>query len=134
MAANPSQRSWKWPAASALVALNVLTACAAPTEVVDLSVTPQATLDAMLRVQILPLGISGPTGVGSVGPILGYGCGSSASGAVTDAVQQLQVKALSMRAIAVIDVLIAPTGPCYAGYSATARGTAVAASGLPRPW
>jgi hypothetical protein len=134
MAANPSPRSWRWPAAGMLGALIVLIACAAPTEVVDLSVTPQVTLDAMLRVQILPLGVPGPPDVGSVGPILGYGCGSSTSGAVTDAVQQLQVKALSMQAIAVIDVLIAPTGPCYAGYGATARGTAVAASGLPRPW
>jgi hypothetical protein len=126
----------KWLAACVLVALAALTACAAPTEVIDLSMTPQVTWDAMLRVPVLPLGLPGPPGVGSVGPIFGYGCGSSASGAATDAVQQLQIKALRMQAAAVMDVLIAPAGigPCSAGYSATASGTAVAAWGLTRPW
>jgi hypothetical protein len=90
----------------------------------------------MLHVPVLPLGLPGPTGVTSVGPIFGYGCGSSASGATTDAVQQLQIKALRMQATAVMDVLIAPAGigPCSAGYSVTASGTAVAAGGVPRPW
>jgi hypothetical protein len=124
------------PATCILVALTALTACAAPTEVIDLSMTPQETWDAMLRVPVLPLGLPGPPGTASVGPIFGYGCGSSASGAATDAVQQLQIKALRIQATAVMDVLIAPAGigPCSAGYSVTASGTAVAAWGLPRPW
>ena len=128
-------RPRKWLAARVLVALAALTACAAPTEVIDLSMTPQATWDAMLRVPVVPLGVPGPSGVGSVSPIFGYGCGSSASGAATDAVQQLQIKALRMQATAVMDVLIAPAGigPCSAGYSATASGTAVAAWGFTRP-
>ena len=119
-----------------LVALTALTACAAPTEVIDLSMTPPETLDAMLRVPVLPLGLPGPVGVASVGPIFGYGCGSSASGAATDAVQQLQIKALRMQATAVMDVLIAPAGigPCSAGYSATASGTAMSAWGPRRLW
>jgi hypothetical protein len=126
----------KWLAACMLVALTALTACAAPTEVINLSMTPHETWDAMLRVPVLPLGLPGPPGVASVGPIFGYGCGSSASGAATDAVQQLQIKALRMQATAVMDVLIAPAGigPCSAGYSATASGTALAAWGRPRPW
>jgi hypothetical protein len=126
----------KGPATRVLVALTALAACAAPTEVIDLSMTPQETWDAMLEVPVLPLGLPGPPGVGSVGPIFGYGCGSSASGAATDAVQQLQIKALRMQATAVMDVLIVPAGigPCSAGYSVTASGTAVAAWGLPHPW
>ena len=126
----------KGPATRVLVALTALTACAAPTEVIDLSMTPQETWDAMLRVPVLPLGLPGPPGVGSVGPIFGYGCGSSASGAATDAVQQLQIKALRMQATAVMDVLIVPAGigPCSAGYSVTASGTALGAWGLLRRW
>jgi hypothetical protein len=118
------------------VALTALSGCAPPTEVVDLRMTPPETWDAMLRLPVLPLGVPGPTGVASVGPIFGYGCGSSASGAAIDAVQQLQIKALRMEAAAVIDVLIAPAGigPCNAGYGVTASGTAVAAWGFPRPW
>jgi hypothetical protein len=123
-------------AACVLFALTAFAACAAPTEVINLSMAPPETWDAMLRVPVLPLGLPGPPGVASVGPIFGYGCGSSASGAATDAVQQLQIKALRMQATAVMDVLIAPAGigPCSAGYSATASGTALAAWGHPRPW
>jgi uncharacterized protein YbjQ (UPF0145 family) len=87
----------------------------------------------MLHVQILPLGLPAPPGVGSVGPISAYGCGPSKSAAASDAIQQLQAKALRMHATAVVDVLIGPggIGPCAAGYSATANGIAVAARGIP---
>ena len=121
------------PTLCAATALAALAGCAPPTEVVDLRGAPQATLDAMLQVQILPLGMPAPPGVGSVGPIMAYGCGTSVSAAGNDAVTQLQAKALRMRATAVMDVLIGPggIGPCMAGYSATASGTAVAARGVP---
>jgi hypothetical protein len=124
------------PATCVLVVLTTLTACAAPTETVDLSMTPQETWDAMLRMPVVPLGLPGPPGVASVGPVFGYGCGSSASGAATNAVQQLQIKALRMQATAVMDVLIVPAGlgPCSAGYSATASGTAMSAWGPRRLW
>jgi hypothetical protein len=84
-------------------------------------------------VQIVPLGLPVPPGVGSVGPIDGFGCGPSPSAAETDAIQQLQVKALRTRATAVVDVLVESggTGLCTAGYKATANGTAVAARGIP---
>jgi len=119
------------------VVVAALVGCAPPTEVVDLSRAPQATLDAMVHVPVLPLGLPAPLGVGSVGPITAYGCGQSATAASGDAVQQLQVKALRMQATAVVDVLIGPgniIGPCQLGYNATASGIAVAARGVPPTW
>lgn len=119
------------------VVVAALVGCAPPTEVIDLSWAPQATLDAMVHVPVLPLGIPAPPGVGSVGPISAFGCGQSATAASSDAVQQLQVKALRMQATAVVDVLIGPggiIGPCQMGYNATASGIAVAARGVPPTW
>jgi hypothetical protein len=117
-----------WLAAGALAASTGLAACSAPTEVIDLSVTPPATLDAMSRVPILPLGSPGPSGLTSAGPILGFGCGQTASEAASAAVRQLQIKALNMQAVAVMDVLVTPAGsaPCSWDYGATASGTALA--------
>jgi hypothetical protein len=121
------------PALAALAALN---ACSPPTDVINLTLTPQATRDAMLNVQIVPLGWAGPRGIGSVGPVMGYGCASSAGAASSAAVQQLQVKALSMQATAVVDVLLTPLGnsPCFAGYSVLASGTAVGVRNPPGLW
>jgi hypothetical protein len=119
------------------VVVAALVGCAPPTEVVDLSRAPQATLDAMVHVPVLPLGVPAPPGVGSAGPISAYGCGQSTTAASSDAVQQLQVKALRMQATAVVDVLIGPggiIGPCQLGYNATASGIAVAARGVPPTW
>jgi hypothetical protein len=119
------------------VVVAALVGCAPPTEVIDLSRAPQATLDAMVHVPVLPLGIPAPPGVGSVGPISAFGCGQSATAASSDAVQQLQVKALRMQATAVVDVLIGPggiIGPCQMSYNATASGIAVAARGVPPTW
>jgi hypothetical protein len=119
------------------VVVAALVGCAPPTEVVDLSRAPQATLDAMVHVPVLPLGVPAPPGVGSVGPISAYGCGQSTTAASSDAVQQLLVKALRMQATAVVDVLIGPggiIGPCQLGYNATASGIAVAARGVPPTW
>lgn len=126
----------KWVIASMLVATADLAACAPPREIIDLSLTPQATLDAMAQIPIVPLGVPGPFGAMSVGPVLGYGCSWTASGAADAAVRQLQIKALNMQAIAVVDVLITPadSGPCRLGYRATASGMARAATSSPRVW
>jgi hypothetical protein len=126
----------KWLTACMLVASGGLVACSAPTEVIDLSVMPQATLDAMVHVPILPLGSPGPSGVTSVGPILGFGCGQTASGAASAAIRQLQIKTLNMQAAAVMDVLVTPagSGPCHWSYGALASGTALTTRGPPGLW
>ncbi|HEX2939973.1 MAG TPA: hypothetical protein VHO91_02930, partial [Rhodopila sp.] len=107
-----------------------------PVSVVDLSAAPQGTLDAMLHVPVLPLGLPPPHGVGPVGAITGYGCDVSGSAAATNAVQQLRAKALLLHATAVTDVLITQLGGsgCSAGYGVTASGIAVAARGVPPTW
>jgi hypothetical protein len=117
----------------AICLLAILAGCAPPTDVIDLHQAPQATRDAMLHVGILPLGTPAPPGVGSVGPVSAYGCGPSPADAASDAVQQLQAKALRMQATAVIDVLFGPggIGPCQLGYSATASGIAASPRGVP---
>lgn len=114
------------------VVLLGLSRCA-PTEVIDLRNAPQATRDAMLRVSVLPLGKPAPPGVGSIGPIVGYGCASTTEAAERDAVEQLQAKALAMHATAVVDVLVAPegTGLCFGGQNMVARGIAVGPRGVP---
>lgn len=120
--------------------LALLLGCAAcvsqPVSVIDLSAAPQGTLDAMLHVPVLPLGMPPPQGVGSVGQITGYGCDVSGSAAATGAVQQLRAKALLLQATAVTDVLITQVGGsgCSAGYAVTASGIAVAARGVPPTW
>jgi hypothetical protein len=112
----------------------LLAGCAAPPDVVDLGVAPEATLVATRDVRIVPLGVRGPSGVTSVGPVVGFGCEPSVSGAASDAMQQLQVKALGMQAVAVVDVAVARDGPCFGGYGVAARGDAVSEGGFPRPW
>lgn len=128
--------AWKWLTASVFAASAGLVACSAPTEVIDLSVTPQATLGAMRRVPILTLGLPGPPGLTSAGPIQGFGCGQTASEAASAAVRQLQIKALNMQAVAVTDVLVMPagSGPCHWHYGATASGTALATRRPPGLW
>ncbi len=110
--------------------------CAPPTNVIDLSVLPQATQDEMLRVQILPLGMSPPPNLGSVGPIEGYACGNSPTDAAANAVQQLQVKALQRQATAVMSVVLAQATPagCWAPNAVTASGIALAYRGIPPSW
>lgn len=117
----------------AICLLAILGGCAPPTDVIDLQKLPQATRDAMLNVPILPLGLPTPPGVGSVGPVSAYGCGPSPSDAGSDAVQQLQAKALRMQATAVVNVLFSSggIGPCQLGYSTIASGVAVSARGIP---
>lgn len=86
----------------------------------------------MLQVKILPLGVPAPAGVGSVGPVSGYGCGQTPEEARGDAIRQLQIKAMQSRATAVIDVLIesAGGGVCASGNDVTANGIAVAPRGI----
>src|SRR4051812_29967202 len=120
--------AWKWLTASVFAASAGLVACSAPTEVIDLSVTPQATLDAMRRVPILTLGLPGPPGLTSAGPIQGFGCGQTASEAASAAVRQLQIKALNMQAGAVTGGPFLPggCGPRPLDHRAPASGTAMA--------
>lgn len=98
-----------------------------PISRINLQSLPQLTRDAMLHVRIAPLGAPPPNEAGSLGPMLGYGCGDTPVTASLDAVQQLQAKALVLRATAVIDVLIQPADPvpCHAPYGAIAGGIAV---------
>jgi len=120
------------PPFAMVVALLAMAGCTPPTEVVDLRAAPQATKDAMLQVKILPLGTPAPAGAGSVGPISGYGCAPTTEAASTEAVRQLQVKALRLRAVAVIDVLIGPADNtlCLGGQNVIASGIAVAPRGI----
>jgi hypothetical protein len=120
-------------AAILAVLLVTLAGCGPPTDVIDTSNLPAATRDAMLQVQILPLGEPVPQGVGSVGPVAGYGCGATAVDASSAAVEQLQLKAMRLHAVGVTDVLIASANsvPCYAPFAALAKGTAVAPRGVP---
>lgn len=111
----------------------ILTGCTAPTEVIDLQNAPEATRDAMLRIRVLPLGMPAPPDAGSIGPVSGYGCGSSSAEAASYAVQQLQAKALRMQATAIADVLFSSggLGPCQLGNSVVASGIAVGPRGVP---
>ncbi len=113
-----------------VILVAALAGCAPPTEVVDLQAVPQATRDAMLQVPILPLGIAAPVGVTWFGQIEGYGCGNTPVAASDAAVQQLQIKALMVHAVAVVNVLMQPAGgfACNAPYGAIATGTTVRAS------
>jgi len=113
-------------------ALASLAGCAPPTDVIDTSLLPQANKDAMVQVQIVPLGAAAPGDVGTIGPIAGYGCGSTSVEATSNAVEQLQLKALRLRATAVTQVLIQPSASisCLQN-SALARGIAVAPSAIP---
>lgn len=111
-----------------------LAACAQPpAEVVDMTNVPELTRDAMVQVRVLPLGVSAPMYAGSVGPVSGFGCAANPADAAADAIQQLKIKALQMRATAVIDVSISTAGgtACANGYGAHAAGIAVAARGVP---
>ncbi len=107
-----------------------LSGCAPPTEVVDLQDVPQVTRDAMVQMPILPLGVAVPAGVTWFGQVEGYGCGSNPAEATSAAVQQLQIKALTVHAAAVVNVLLQPAGgvACNAPYGAIATGTIVRAS------
>jgi hypothetical protein len=116
------------------IVLATLAGCGPPTDVIDTSTLPAATRDAMLQIQILPLGDPAPQGVGSVGPVAGYGCGATQVDASSAAVQQLQLKAMRLHAVAVTDVLIASANSvpsCYTPFAALAKGTAVAPRGIP---
>ena len=117
-----------------LAAACLVAACTAQVEVVDLRSVPQVTRDALVQVQVIPLGMHVPPGVGSIGPVTGLGCAATPSLAANEAVQQVRVKALEMHASAVGEVLITPGGfsvQCLGGYSASASGIALAARGVP---
>jgi len=115
------------------LAVASLAGCAAPTDVIDMSEVPQATRDGMVQVQIVPLGGQAPGDVGTIGPLSGYGCGSTSVEASSNAVQQLQIKALRLRATAVTQVQIGPYSSiaCYLQYSALATGIAVGPRAIP---
>ncbi len=117
----------------AFVLLLAAGGCGAPTEVVDLRNAPQATRDAMQRMDIAPLGTPAPPGTGSIGPVSGYACAQTSEEAGVAAVQQIRVKAIALHATAVVDVLIEPegTGICLGGYNMIARGIAVGPRGVP---
>ena len=110
--------------------------CNPPTTIIDVANAPQLTRDAMLNVFILPLGMETPPGVGSVGPISGFGCGATPVDASGAAVEQLRIKALEMRATGVVGVMIASstTSPCQGGYGMLANGIAVAPRAMPPTW
>ena len=111
-----------------------LSACAQPpTEVVDMTNVPELTRDAMVQVRVLPLGVSVPMYAGSIGPVSGFGCAANPADATADAIQQIKIKALQMRATAVIDVSISSAAgtACSYGFGAHAAGIAVAARGVP---
>jgi hypothetical protein len=120
-------------AAGLVVALALLGGCEPQTDVVDLRDAPQSTRDAMLRVQILPLGTPAPTNVGAIGAVSGLGCGQSSVAAGGAAVEQLRVKALRMRATGVMDVVIGPSdmGSCMGSSGAIANGIAIGPRGIP---
>lgn len=126
------------PALFGLLSLGLATlgGCNPPTTVVDVANAPQLTRDAMLNVMVLPLGMQTPPGVGSVGPLSGFGCGATPVDASGAAVEQLRIKALEMRATGVVDVMIATStsAPCQGGYGMVANGIAVAPRAMPPTW
>jgi hypothetical protein len=124
---------WRGARTVALIALLAFDGCSPPTEVVDLHNAPQATKDAMQRVNVVPLGMPGPAAAGSIGTVSGYGCAQTTEAASFAAMQQIRVKAMALHATAVVDVLIEPegTGVCFGGYNMIARGIAVAPRGVP---
>ena len=89
--------------------------------------------DTAVQVRVLPLGVSVPMYAGSVGPVSGFGCAANPADATADAIQQIKIKALQMRATAVIDVSISSAAgtACSYGFGAHAAGIAVAARGVP---
>lgn len=117
----------------ALPALLAFGGCSPPTEVVDLHNAPVATMDAMQRVAIVPLGRPGPAVAGSIGPISGYGCGQTPEAARLAAEQQIRVKAMAQHATAVVNVLYEPdgVGACLGGHNIIAHGIAVGPRGIP---
>lgn len=119
-----------------VLGLATLGGCYPPTPVIDIANAPQMTRDAMLNVLILPLGMQTPPGVGSVGPVSGFGCGVTPVDASGAAVEQLRIKALEMRATGVVDVMIATStgAPCQGGYGMIANGIAVAPRAIPPNW
>ena len=129
----PPRRGRRAIGISLVLGIAALAGCAPPTDVVDMRDVPQATRDAMLHVQVLPLGTPVPDGVGPLAPISGYGCGNTPVEASANAVEQLRIKALRLRATAVTDVQIgsASSLPCNLQYSAIANGIAVAPRGVP---
>jgi hypothetical protein len=106
--------------------------CAPSTDVLDMRTAPQVTKDAMLHVKVLPLGMAAPAGVGSISPVLGYACAPNSETAGSEAVEQLQAKALRLHADAVVDVMVGPAdeGICL-GEGMIARGMAVGSRALP---
>jgi hypothetical protein len=116
-----------------LLALLALDGCGPPTEVVDLQYASLDTIDALQRVNIVPLGKRGPVVAGSIGPIFGYGCGPTPAEAKFAADQQIRVKAMTEHATAVVDVLYEPEGlgVCAGGHNMMARGIAVGPRGIP---
>jgi small neutral amino acid transporter SnatA (MarC family) len=124
---------WRGSQAVALVVFLAFAGCTPPTEVVDLHNAPQATIDAMQRVNVVPLGTPGPAGAGSIATVSGYGCAQTAEAAGLAAIQQIRVKAMALHATAVVDVLVEPEGAgvCFGGYNMIARGIAVAPRGIP---
>ncbi len=120
--------------AGACCAILALTGCyQPPTPVVDMSLVPEMTRDAMVQVRVLPLGAMPPMYAGSVGPVSGFGCAANPADATADAIQQLKIKTLAMRATAVIDVSIASASgtSCNYGFGAYASGIAVAPRAVP---
>lgn len=124
------------PALLGAAALAGLAGCAPPTTIIDVANAPQLTRDAMLNVFVLPLGMDTPPGVGSVGPISGFGCGATPVDASGAAVEQLRIKALEMRATGVVGVMIASStaSTCQGGYGMLANGIAVAPRAMPPTW
>ena len=124
------------PSALAMLGLLTLGGCNPPTTIVDIGSAPQMTRDAMLNVMILPLGMQTPPGVGSVGPVSGFGCGATPVDASGAAVEQLRIKALEMRATGVVDVMLqsSTSTPCQGGYGVLGNGSAVAPRAMPPTW
>jgi hypothetical protein len=116
-----------------IIGVAALGGCTPPTEVVDLRATPPETWYAMQHMPVIPVGLPALVNAGSIGQIAGYGCGQTPDSANLAAVQQLQIKALRMRATAVTDVVIQTDGlgPCLMPYSVIAKGLAMAPRGIP---
>lgn len=129
-------RTWWHPAPRIILSLAaaiLLARCAPPTGVVDVAALGPATQLAMQRVPVSGPGqrISGE--LGSVGPVSGYGCGTSPAAARASALQQLRIKTLQLRATAVENAVTEPASAvlCSGSYAVIAHGIAVAPRGVP---
>jgi Putative heavy-metal-binding len=101
-------------------------------DVVDVRAVPTSTLDAALKIPVFPLGTQAPANTHVIAPIEAYSCkhlNTDPPATTGNALQQLQIKALQVKANAIINVTFDTRGTDVWGtncwQTVTASGVAV---------